>query len=154
MQKSDRTLGQKFQKSTANCLTFFPAEKRGWRGFKNWKECLFKSQRKSFISHSALAFLHSLHGPKTRIREWIKPIKYFFSHFLHDHLISYLYIQSSFFTTCLKKDQSSAARAWPHLTSLNTYYRVNVPYHAISALLNKSDKPAAGNHFKEAGTSH
>lgn len=36
--------------------------------------------------------------------------------------------------TCLKKDQSSAAQAVPHLTSLNTYYLFNVPYHAISTL--------------------
>lgn len=36
--------------------------------------------------------------------------------------------------TCLKKDQSSVAQAWTHLTLLNTYYRFNVPYHAISKL--------------------
>lgn len=62
--------------------------------------------------------------------------------------------QLIFYDLFKKKDLSSVAQAWPHLTSLNAYYRFNVSYHAISELWTKSDKPAASNHFKEPGMSH
>lgn len=88
-----------------------------------------KSHRKSFISHDPLLSHKDSIYQRTKTRQestWL-------------------------FINCLKQDESSAVRLWPHLASLNTYYLLNVPYHSISTFETKSDQPQASNHFKEPG---
>lgn len=75
--------------------------------------------------------------------------------FIFSHTLKYLSGHLNYFPMlCLEiKPLSSMAPAWWRLTSLNTYYLFNVPYHAISEHWIKSDQLAGDNLFKELGMS-
>lgn len=99
---------------------------------KNWKAVFVQITVGIIHIPNCSAISHSLHGPQTRMRwEWMEPIIF---HTSGPFNILSACLKFIFFLTCLKKDPSSVALPWPNLTSLNTYYHFNVPYHAISKL--------------------